>query len=364
VKETTNYLNGQYQALRVKPDLLVWHSRNSWSPIVYLDRGVADGVSAGPGTGAATPRSDVAVGSPAFRPIWPWWGGGSGHFIATSIGAGQPSFASELNVTGTNSWWGFGDSFTANGLLFTSHQASEWDPTLDPPPYVYSCYDASGTKIVNCTNDPPPGMWVTRYYLDVIDFNDAADPLLRKPVNIPGTLLGIDRSGELLFTRGYLLGPQWTISGGEEISASGYDGVEAHLISTLPLTNQWPRPAVVNAGYVYLGNAAAWNDTNATLQIWGLNASGKFELNSEKKLDSPAQTLALTGSLLILQETAANALSLYDPSRPADPRPVGAGRLNTCYGFNLDGADADLVHGLWVPASWYGVAHIPTQSGP
>jgi len=364
---STNYFWGQYEALQVKSDLLVWRSKNSGYPIVYFG-GTTGGTTGGgialtadaPITDPARGSTDLALtaantgiaGGVLFRPF-PYWGGAAGHLIAVTLGGEKPAFASELLISGTNGWWNFSSAFTTGGLVFTSHETTEFDPTIDPPPYTYPCYD--GKDYVTCTNDPPPGVWVQRYYLDVVDFNDPADPLVRKPANIPGSLIGIDHGGEVVFTRGYDLTPELYFSGNETVAASSYDGVEAHLISGIPITNNWPRPTFANGGYIYFGNSGT-NGTNATLDVWSLNNTGKFELRNSVGLDSPAQQFQQLGNLLAIQ---GNQISLFDATEPSAPKPIGGGRSNTCYGVLLDGADGDINRGLWVPIGWYGVIKIP-----
>lgn len=347
---STNYFYGRYEALQVKPELLVWRSKNSgygwWPGPIYYDAGpVAGG-------GGILALADSPVGRGIFRPIW--WGGGAGHMITLNIGGEKPSFGGELNILTTNSWWNFGDAFTTNGLVYLSHQANEFDLTIDPPPFVTSCYN--GTNWVTCTNDPPPGWWVQRYYLDVVDFNDPAEPLVRKPVNIPGSLIGIDRGGDLLLTRGYMVGADFYYSGNEVLTASSYDGVSAHLVAELSLSNSWSHATLANGPYVYVGNPPPTNSASGSFDIWTLGDTGKFQLVTTKSVESAPQQFKRIGNLVAVQ---ANQISIFDATNPADPKPIGGGRSNNCYGVILDGADGDVARGLWVPIGWYGVIRIP-----
>ncbi|HEV8541695.1 MAG TPA: beta-propeller domain-containing protein [Verrucomicrobiae bacterium] len=365
---STNAFYGQYEALQVKSDLLVWRSKNSGYPIIYFGApggggpialaGAADASGAGnAGSLAPTSVAPGIVGGGIVRPI-PYWGGAAGHLIAVSLAGDQPSFASEVLISATNNWWNFSGAFTAGGLVFTSHENTEFDPDIDPPPYTYPCYD--GKNYVTCTNDPPPGVWVQRYYLDVVDFNDPTDPLVRQPVNVPGSLIGIDHGGEVLFTRGYDVAPDLVYTGNESVASLSYDGVEAHFVSTLPITNNWPRPTIVNNGYVYFGNSGP-NGTNGTLEVWGLDERGQFQLRDSVGLDSPAQQLEEIGNLLAIQ---GNQISIFDATDAGAPKPIGGGTANTCYGVLLDGADGDISRGLWVPIGWYGVIKIPVNQKP
>ena len=44
-----------------------------------------------------------------------------------------------------------------------------------------------------------------------------------------------------------------------------------------------------------------------------------------------------------------------------EPKLIGAGRSNSCYGVLLDAADGDVTRGLWLPVGWYGVLKIPVK---
>lgn len=346
---TANYFYGQYQPLRVRPDLLVWANNSQgnywWGPFI-------GGPVSSPGVGVVVDF----VGRPGI--IGPWWGGASGHFIAVDLSGATPSIASEATLSGTNGWWSFSDAFTANGLVYTSHQLSEFDPTFDPPPYTYQ--DWMGTNWITRTNDPAPGSWVTRYYMDVIDFKDAADPLVRKPVNIPGSLIGLHRGGEMVYTRGSDFVRHY-YSNDETLAASSYDGVNARLVTTLVLNQNWPRPTLADSGYVYIGSPGTTNNTNATIQVWTVSNAGKFEQVHSEIVPTPAQQFVKIDDMLVAQ---AAQIELYDARNPADLTLIGAGNGSVCYGLSLDAADGEISRGLWVPVGWYGVVRIPVGARP
>jgi hypothetical protein len=335
-KESTRaeYLHGRYQALEVQAGLLVWSSSSRGGMPWYWWRG---------GGGIAID----AIAAPS-RGIMPWWGGNSGHLLATAVGT--PTFLSEVSLTGTNGWWSFSDAFTTNNLVYLSHSANEYDPTIDPPPVVWEYYD--GTKTVRVTNDPPPGVWVQRHYLDVIDYTEPTEPIVRKPVNIPGKLIGLDRGGEVIFTRAYDL--QFS---SESISAASYDGVQSRLIDSFKAGENWPRPSISAKGFIYLG-VAGTNSTSGRLESWRLNEAGKFEIANTQSFNQPIQEFASFGDLLVAQ---ASRILLFDLASPARPRLAGTGEANSCYGIQLSAADGSVERGLWLPMGWYGVVHIPIE---
>jgi hypothetical protein len=200
---------------------------------------------------------------------------------------------------------------------------------------------------------------VQRHYLDVVDFADEEDPLVRPRVNIPGTLLGVDRNGEMIHTRGYDGNP-FTYTGEETISALSYDGVSAHLVAKLAIKNSWPRPAISEGGMVYIGSPATTTDGESALEVWTVTNEGVFQQVENVTLNSPAQQFEKIGDLLVVQSSA---IELFDATAPADLKLIGAGDPNICYGVALDGADGEVARGLWLPIGWYGVMHIPAGGG-
>jgi len=357
-KDDSYYYYGKFKALQVKPGLLVWANSGGGYPIYWLRGGGPVDVVAGPvgpalPTALAAGASDAAIGGGIAAPIWWWWGGGgSGRLIAVDTSSISPEIVSETTIgSPTNSWWNFSDAYTANGLFYTSHLSTEFDPNIDPPPYASQYYDQG--KLLTVTNDPPPGAWVQKYYLDVVDFADPTDPLVRKPVNVPGSLIGVHRSGEVVYTRGYDYVP-FVYSGNEFITASAYDGASASLLDTLTLSSNWPKPALADQGYIYLGSTT--NQTNSTLQVWTLGNNGKFAQISDNSLKQPIQQFAKFGDLLVAQT---DQIQLYNAAEPAALHLIGSGDASTCYGINIDAADGDVTRGVWIPMGWYGVVKIP-----
>lgn len=329
---TTNLgYNATLTPLWPKPGLLVWSGGSGG--LIYW----------------ATTSAMMPVGG-IVRPL-PWWGSyGSGHLLAFDVNnAAQPSLVSETDLTSTNQWWSFSPAYQANGLVYLSHQSTQFitngtasgnSPT--PP---------SGPR----TNSPPAGVWVTKYFLDVIDYADAAHPTLRKPVNIPGQLQGVARNGSLLYTVGPHWNDQWQTDWTQYLDASGYDGLNAYLVDSFNLTNSWPSPLIAPDGTVYRALYDANN--NGLFQAWTLSAAGKFTLLSQTSLPSQASSLKAFGNLLAVQMS--QRINLYDISSPAKPLIRGGA---DSYGWlypSLNLADGSITNGLWVPLQDYGVWGIP-----
>jgi len=317
---------GTWKPVWPKADLLVW-AGGGWN-----FRRLAEG--GGPLTGPIGPSSGRPSGI-----FWPPWGFGGGELLAFDVSnASAPTFVSEVNLT-TNGWWSFSRPFSEGSLVYVSHSASEFLPT--PP-------DSTG-------------IWVERSYLDVIDYADPLSPTVRPPVNIPGTLQGISRAGELLYTVGIHSSTNQVFDWTEWLDASAYDGVAAHLVASLALPNAWPHPLVIADTNLFIGrpgyNSTDTNIVSHRLETWTLLNSGNFSLLGSVTLGNPASALITRGRLLAAQETD-NSIDLFDDATPAALLPIGSGQPPGCLWFDLNQADGTATRGLWIPFGVYGVGEV------
>jgi hypothetical protein len=302
------------------------------------------------------PRPDTLVWTGGMDPYWgPWWslgvgfmdfgiirpwpGSGSpgGHLVGLDVSnPEQPRVVSDLNLT-TNSWHGFSQVFREGSLLYVSH--TELEAVEDP-----------AQKITN---------WVQRSYLDVVDYADPMVPTVRRPVSIPGLLEGVSHAGEMLYTRGNH-GSNTESDSREYIDASAYDGVAAHLVASLPLSDNWPRPVLVAGTNVIVGVAQYETGGHAAthhLDKWSVEKTGKFVLGASQKIEQPISSLWHKGGLLAVQDNN-NHVLLFDPNAPGVFVPRGQGSPGGCLGFDLTRADGDLTRGLWIPLGAYGIVVI------
>jgi hypothetical protein len=346
-----DFFGSSLDPLWVRPDLLVWMGGGQ-----YFVPWLGGPVAARPVGGIAV---DVAIGRP-------WWGGyGGGLFFAFNVSnPATPAFASEVNLTSTGNWWSFSSGFTADGLVYVSHQASEFLEGVEIPNQSKPVPPPSDTKPGEPDPVPPPvGIWVTRYYLDVIDYSDAKNPTLRKPVNIPGVLRGLSHNGAILYTVGSHWDANWITDWSEWLDASAYDGVAASLVTSAPLKD-WPHPLLVKDENIFIGRAKPSDGTDAVaqLEVLKLDETGKFSQVSSTKLDSNASDLAIFGDLLAVQED--RQIGLFDASNPSALVLRGGGQAEGCLWYDLRNADGTLGSGLWVPLNEYGVALIPVKAAP
>lgn len=341
--ETLGYV--QLEALWPEEDLLVWSTGSGgWSGWWWWGGGL---------------EGDVGIGAPVTRqammPIW--WGGSYGRLLAFQIPApGQAQFASSLDLTGTNNWWNFSGAIAVDGaLVYLSHQASEYREDLVPPgSRATVTYDpATGTYK---TNEPPKGMWISRHYLDVVDYTDPANPARRAPVNIPGVLKDVSHEGAVVYTVYYHYDNNFVSDYGEWVDALSYDGVEAHLLGSLKLPTEWPRPYDLSNGQLYLGKPNSTN-TPAWLEHWALDGSGKFALKAQAQLTRAAQSISVVGDLVAVSTD--NEMLIYPAAGIGIPKPVGAKPFSSCYYADLQKGKGSLLEGLWLPLRDYGVMHVP-----
>jgi hypothetical protein len=257
-------------------------------------------VLAGGGGGDWGPWLDLPMLAPEpgfdgpglWRPFAPW--GNGGRFIAFTVtDSAEVELASEVNL-GAGGGWNFSAAHVADGLLFLSHQMPE------PAPPIIVQDDESGEWK---TNDPPPWMWVQRSYLDVIDFTDPKDPMIRRPVEIPGSLIGVSHAGALVYTVGARWNPDenWAYDGIEFLDANAYDGVAVNMVDSLELPSTWPRPYLSQGADIFLGRADPTAQNQSLLERWRLSEEGKFHLLVKVPWENPIERLMSRGALLAMQ---------------------------------------------------------------
>ena len=212
------------------------------------------------------------------------------------------------------------------------------------------------TRQVVVTNSWPSITWMEHNYLDVVDYAIPSNPTVRPPVNIPGALEGGSHRGALLYTLARRPATESRNEWGQWLDAVAYDGVQAHLVDSLALPDQWASPVLVRDATIFVGRPAT--DTNSTpqLEAWTLADTGRFAKLCSLSLSSPAQNLAAFGDLLVTQNH--NALQLFNAGDPSRLAPIGTGGPSGCVGYNLENADGAAARGLWLPLGIYGVYHV------
>jgi len=312
--------SSDWQALWPKPDVLIWAGgQEFWW---WVGPWIGGGPLGGPGL---------------FWPPYSRGGGGNGYLLAFDVAQPHsPRLVSQVDLRATNRW-SFSRTFLADNLVFLSHQTSQ-------------------------QSDTNANTWIYYSMLNVVDFTDPADPLVRDPVSIPSPLAGVADSGALLFSLGTHPSTDPAIGWRDYLDASAYDGVSAHLVDSLALPALWPHPALVQDSKVLIANPGDNTITNsipATLETWALSNAGKFVRLASLPVGTPISELGFFRGLLG-GATYDSTVYLFNGSDPVNLQFLGSGRPPLCWWWpNLDHADGSLSAGLWLPLSAYGLSHIP-----
>jgi len=133
-------------------------------------------------------------------------------------------------------------------------------------------------------------------------------------------------------------------------------------VDSLALPSAWPQPLLVLGEDIFIGHAASdyWS-TNAGpsyVETWSLPDTGKFTQLGRAVVSAPASLLVNFPGAIAAQQTDSRVV-LFDASDPANLRPIGHGTPPGCLWLDLNHADGDATHGLWVPLGAFGVARIP-----
>lgn len=321
------------RALWPRDNLLVWANTTTYFPWIFMGANMV-----GPG-------------------IWRPWGGNGGTSAFYAIDTSSPlSPEPRAMLTLSLNAWSMSKPLVVNGLIYVSHQSSE---VIRLPASPDSASDATKAGSVDPANVVQTNydVSITRNYLNVIDFSDPADPVARKPINIPGSLIGATPDGALLYTTG----THWTTNNldvwSEWLDASAYDGVAAYLLDSYALPAQWPHPVTFFGTNVIVGLPATTNSPNQ-LKVLALDVNGKFTSAQTLKLGDAAQQLESAGNFLILQTQS--ELDLYTGTIDGIVQ-AGAGAGTSCYYYFQPNKAAAAESGIWLPLGDYGVLKVDAR---
>ncbi|HNQ87966.1 MAG TPA: beta-propeller domain-containing protein [Verrucomicrobiota bacterium] len=328
----------QFEPLWVRPGLLVWSASNRSMPYYY------DAWRGGPG---------------GVIPIdgwwwWPWWGWGNGRLLAFDVGEpSRPVFLSDVDAREKTDWWNMSDACTAAGLVYFSYAETEFVPV--------------GTLVPDPVN--PGGVipsieprWVTRYFLEVVDYADPVHPTLRKPVNLPGQLAGLGVDGAVLFTLGAHYDEKGKSDGAEYLDALAYDSVSAALITSMKLPDAWPRATLVADGAILVARPDSGSN-GGVIESWGLELDpvlgGRFVALDQESIPAAVSSLTAFGPLRV--GSTGQEVVLLDATLPTAIRLLGSGSFPLCWAGDVARGDGTLADGLWVPLHDYGLVHFPAD---
>lgn len=317
---------GEHEAFWTDSQTLVWAEKTGNFRDLFVSPAVAIPTRLG--------VADTAIG---IMPEWNWWGRYSRsterNFLAFDVRRSEPQLRSAVHLADTN-WPAQNDGWTEHSF-----------------PYL-----AAGKLFVSERRVEPvaAGGWQSTFTLRVVDFADPAQPLIRPPVKLPAELVGVSHAGQLLYTR--------QTGSAALLSALGYDGVTAGLITRLDLgtTNSAPVISVRPDGRVLIGkgNSAAAG-LEPRLETWRLGSDGEFALEAAQPTGTPILSFGEFGDVTVA-ETFDRYLFLTPPDGSA-PELLGTGEKPCQLWSTLEHGDARAGEGLWLPRGAWGVWHVPVD---
>lgn len=294
----------------------------------------------------------VAIALPAYRfNLWPisggisWWTPEARSFLTFEVTVpSAPAFVSHTRLGGTNAWSDFTPAFAVDGKVFIGHRLSRSvPPDEDVPP---------ATSVIE-TQLRTPATWEHQYFLDVLDFADPADPVVRTPVELSGRFTGISHLGLLV----YATGTDAAGASGSRLDALAYDGVQASWVTSLPLpgaASVWIR----DEGRVLFARPAASPDGKPTLEAWAVSTGGTFERYESWPLPAAVDELqTVTGALVVGAGGRFHAFGLTDAG---DLGPLGSGERPCGLSFDWANAAASST-ALWLPRGTSGLWQVPLE---
>jgi hypothetical protein len=197
--------------------------------------------------------------------------------------------------------------------------------------------------------------WAEGWFLDVIDFTNPAAPVVRAPVSIPATLIGVNnatRQSATLFTLGWHVWDEK--NSGQSLDASAYNGVSVALLDTVPLV-AWSSPAVADGATIFIGKATG--DSRGAIETWMLSGDSRLTFLGSTAVASAPWNLRAFGALLAAQTDG--QVLLFDKSDSVSLRQIGSSESDWAFfGLNLNTAAGEVTRGLWIPLGEYGILPI------
>ena len=362
--ETTNrFWSSDAKPLWPRPGLLVWslngQQRSWWNPYwTPIDRVNPIAIDIMPVVGAPVFFGPLFAFD--FAPVsWFYPVVLPNLLVAVDVNqVNSPRFLSETPLPSAGS--PASDSFAANGLVFSSHARHESE-IVSTNFYVYTnqvwvTNHVWETKIV--TNAIPVYRHWTRHSLHVVDYqqSSAAAPVVREPVSLPGLLQGVSHNGAVLYTLATNSREQSASAPASTLSALAYDGVAAHLVTTLTVStnsNEDSALVAVNTNGVVLVARDSWIAGHLRrLECWRLDEHGQLGLLGALDRSTHGDSLLLLGDLVVLRTET--SFELVDLSQPTAPVTLPMSENLRCLWADLSCVRGDRESGVWLPAGELG----------
>lgn len=181
---------------------------------------------------------------------------------------------------------------------------------------------------------------INKSFANVIDFNNATSPVVRRPVSIPGRLAGLSHEGVVLYTTAAHSSTNGEFQG-HWVDAVSYDGTAAYLVDSKRVDGFNDPVVKVADGRVFVLDEAGTN-------VHALQLSATPSFDSVATISIPqSREMEIIGSTLVVKSLD-SSISLFDPQTLA---PRGPATFPSSQNFPLK----TLVPGatdLWVPRGW------------
>lgn len=410
------------EALWPQPGLLAWAPQQSITPWMYYYRGgiaidlaptapgltrvALDATKAPSSVTAAAPVDALPIGRGLWwgNPwIYPWWSTSPTPIQLVDVRQpAQPQFLPEIaspkdaasvsrtfadggllyyshdsqhsEVTGTNFWVGTeytpvtnSRSLTVTNITKVPVYVSDPSDPLSPPEVVYELKTNVVTRVIEettyvekpVTNSYPVYRYWTEHHLNVVDLTpDPANPLVRPAVSLPGTLQGVSHGGTLLYTTASRADDDTNAVYRTWLEASAYDGLAAHLVSSLEIANQSKGQAAFTTiqpgGRIWV--AQTDYAQSHTLSLLRLADTGKFETLDKTPLKDAPQQLERLDDAVAVQ--TGGALGLFAANAKPGIESLGVPFDLGCLISNLGRIAGDRAVGFWASLGEYGSANL------
>lgn len=344
IERPAAYYGTFLRGLRAAPGLMLWvePSNSGYYGPIFTDILL-------PGGGAVA--GDAAWVWGGGRGWWWGWYRNTLTIIPEGIATpGTPRLHPGFTLGGRDPVRGFSEAFAFDGRLYVSHQeALTREVTKES--------EGDGTGIIT-PGLPGVPWWVTetRHVLDVVDFTDPADPMVRAPVPLPASLVGVSHAGSLLYTSGTTTN---TPSGSNELSALAYDGLAAALVDVASVSQVSP-VHVLPQGDVYTIEPGD-GTTPARVQVLAIGNDGKWARGAGVNVPGANPVLRPIGRMILTESSAGLGFV-----RPTAAGPAYLGAAPAACGLWVDWASGDSAAGgdVWVSAMGSRLVQFEPQVGP
>lgn len=254
-------------------------------------------------------------------------------------------------ATGNRRWFTFSGATSTNVLPGIDYRLET--------NVVWKVVEERRWREVTVTNTVPYYRTLTHHHLNVVDFaGGATDPVERPVVSLPGALRGLSHDGTLLYTMDTRLASEITPVWETWLEAVAYDGVAAHLVTSVKLidTTRGGSATVAADPRGLVISVVQEGSTPSVLEIRKLNTEGVFQVLDSKPLASWGTALEQRDGLLITG--GGLSVEVFDLSDTGTAVLLEVSFEQGCLLPALSRIAGDRASGLWAPLGDFGTAMV------